>query len=111
MNAIGSNHQICTVPGVRCMALLADAAFEVHCGAPACLRDIDGGVVSHYRVRSQTLQHGLIQQHLQVATMDRKLRPAIARVHAALFAPHHFTALGGVDQLGSANTFAIQRRE
>ena len=65
---------------------LAGGIDEMHRDAAVVLLDADAAVVHDDGVRPEPLQHRVGQHLVQVAAMDRELRPFVAGEAAARFA-------------------------
>lgn len=108
MQAIGGDHQIGTC---RWRRPAASVGAEMDGGAAGVPLHVDRLMAGVYRVRPDALADRIKQQHLQVAAVDRKLRPVVAGELAARFAPDDFAALGGIDQFLRADSAGIQARQ
>lgn len=87
------------------------AIGEVHRHAVGILFDAGAAVAALHAVGAQALQ-GFVQQHrLQVAAVDRVLRPVVARVLAGGLAEHQLAVLGEEDRLLRAHAHGVERVE
>ena len=71
------------VKGKRNTPILCSCAFEPNRNAACILVDTDAAMPEHHGIRTQSLKHGLMQNLVKIAAVDRKMRIFVARKPAA----------------------------
>ena len=74
----------------------------------AALGNTNCTMPGNHRSAPHPLDHGIVEQHLQIAAMNRKLGPVVAGEHAARLTPDDLAALGGIDQLLGADASSVE---
>jgi hypothetical protein len=84
---------------------------EVDGDAARVLRHAGAAVVADDAVRAQALERLFEQHRLQVAAVDRELRPVVARMFARCFLEDQLAVLGEEDRLLRAHAHRVELRQ
>ena len=99
MDAVGADQDV---------ALRSGRSGEVRDHAIGILIEADQPMADVHRRFAHPLDGRLIEQPLQLAAMDRELRPGVARVQAARLGPDALAEAVAVDQLAGPDAGRVQ---
>ncbi len=105
MNAVGCDQQ-CTVMAARSLA--GSLVDEIRADACGCLRPAAEMMAGEDVGLAKPFGRSIEQDLLQYATMDRELRPFIAGLDAARFAPDRLAVLGKERQFLGAHARCVK---
>src|SRR5689334_20384803 len=104
MDAVGADQDVTTC-GVSMRAATVE---EIGCHPALVLGERPKAAARVHGLCTEPLEHGLMDNALQSATMDRKLRHVVAGIKPTLLMPDLLPVASQVEQLGRADSDAIK---